>query len=141
MKSYLKLFDLLVLVDLLILVDFAIFMARFGTEETLMLKVGSLLKSSNQNLNWLRLVTSHDSIPGESDSNFYGFFDDTCQNGFVLHHRDGSKAIVYNIVDAPSTESYLVDANNNRYSSWQDYFTRNPVNVNTFNDYHYFSVI
>lgn len=122
------------------LVDFAIFMARFGPEETLMLKVGSLLKSSNQNLNWLRLVTSHDSIPGEPDSNFYGFFDDTCQNGFVLHHSDGSKTIVYNIVDAPSTESYLVDANNNRYSSWQDYFTRNPVNA-TFNDYHYFSVI
>lgn len=113
----------------LTIIDFAIFMARFGPEETLMHKVGSLLKSSNLNGNWLRLQTAHDSLPGELDPSFYGFFDDSSHNGLVLHRLDNSITKVYNIVDAPSTDPYLIDSNNVLYNSWEDYFQKNPVNL------------
>ena len=114
----------------LTIMDFAVFLARFGPEETLMQKVGSLLKSSNENGNWLRLTVAHDYIPGEND--FYGFFDDVDNNGFVLKKRDGSTIKIYNIVDAPATEPYLIDMNNQKYKSWQDYFILNPIYLPEF---------
>lgn len=111
----------------LTIADFAKFMARFGPEETLMQKVGSLLKSSNLNGNWLRLQTAHDSLPGEPETSFYGFFDDSSNNGFVLHKFDKTITKVYNIIDVPSTEPYLIDSDSVTYSSWEDYFIKNPV--------------
>ncbi|OHT11185.1 39 kDa initiator binding protein [Tritrichomonas foetus] len=110
----------------LTIIDFAVFMARFGPEETLMQKVGSLLKSSNENNNWLRLTTAKNSLPNENSS-FYGFFDEIENNGFVLHRPDGTTSHLYNIVDTPATEAYLIDADGQKYNSWQDYFAKNPV--------------
>lgn len=111
----------------LTIIDFALFIARFGPEETLMQKVGSLLKSSNLNGNWLRLQTGHDSLIGEPDTSFYGFFDDSSSNGFVIHRMDKTITKVYNIVDTPSTDPYLIDSDSNLYNSWEDYFAKNPI--------------
>jgi hypothetical protein len=109
----------------LTLLDFAKFMAKFGPEETLMQKIDSLLKSSNNNQNWLRI--SNRPLPPPSSCQIYGHFDQNEDNCFVIHRYGQKEERVYNVLDAAATDEFLVDSSGQRFRSWQHYFQIHPV--------------
>jgi hypothetical protein len=108
----------------LTLLDFAKFLAKFGPEETLMQKLDSILKSSNQNHNWLKLsrpLLRDDRPP------IYGFFDEREHNCFVLRRAGRPDERLYNLMHVPATSEYLVDTDGRTYLSWQTYFEAHPL--------------
>jgi hypothetical protein len=107
------------------LLDFAKFMAKFGPEETLMQKIDSLLKSSNNNQNWLKI--SNRPVPAPPACPIYGYFDQKEDNCFVIHRLGQAEERIYNVLDAAATDDFLVDANGQRFHSWQHYFQVNPI--------------
>jgi hypothetical protein len=107
------------------LLDFARFMAKFGPEETLMQKIDSLLKSSNNNQNWLRI--SKRVVPPASSCQIYGHFDQSEDNCFVIHRFGQNEERIYNVLDAAATDDYLVDTLGRKFHSWQHYFEVHPV--------------
>ena len=112
-------------IDQVSVLDFAKFMARFGPEETLMLKIQSLLKSSNDNQNWMKI--SGDLEKYQHDP-VYGFFDESEHNCIVIQRFGMEPERIYNLVEAAATENYLIDAKGRTYGSWQAYFDLNPLN-------------
>jgi hypothetical protein len=109
------------------MLDFAKFMAKFGPEETLMQKLDSILKSSNRNQNWLKLSKP----PVEEQPLIYGYFDDVEHNCFVLQRLDQPEERIYNLINVPATDDYLVDSKGMKYASWQKYFEMNPLPLQT----------
>jgi hypothetical protein len=109
----------------LTLLDFAKFMAKFGPEETLMQKIDSLLKSSNNNENWLKISEGPPQIVASGP--IYGYFDENEHNCFIIRRLGELDDRIYNILNAPATDDYLIDGTGFRYSSWQHYFHLKPV--------------
>ena len=105
-------------------VEFGKFMARFGPEETLMLKIQSILKSSNENHNWLKIDGDQAKYKGEL---VYGFFDECEHNCFVIQRHGMEPERVYNKVEEAANQDYLVDETGRTYASWQAYFEAHPV--------------
>ncbi|KAH0791243.1 39 kDa initiator binding protein [Histomonas meleagridis] len=105
--------------------DFARFIAKFGPEATLMQKIASLLKSSNENQNWLKIVHDPYAISSEGES-IYGFFDESEDNCFVIIRNDRTVSKVYNMVEEPASGEYLIDSSGTKYTSWQNYFEVHP---------------
>jgi hypothetical protein len=98
--------------------------AKFGPEETLIQKLDSLLKSSNQNHNWLKLSRP---VFRDDRSTIYGYFDEREHNCFVLRRAGHPEERFYNLMQVPATSEYLVDAEGRKYASWQHYFESHPV--------------
>jgi len=104
--------------------DFARFLAKFGPEETVMEKIGSLTSSSNQNDHWFRPVYG---VPTDiADCSTYGYFDETEQNCIVIVQKNVKQCKVYNRLDIAIPGEYLIDDQGTTYSSWQDFFEKNP---------------
>lgn len=107
--------------------DFCKLLAMFGPEDTIMLKISSLLKCSNNTGQWLRF----DNKPGDMDPS--GMFDSHTPNCLVIRKRNGSTCRVYNhpLRAAPEEDStgvhYVIDETGRSYPSWEDYFEANPV--------------
>ena len=109
------------------LLDFAKFLAKFGPEETLMEKLGSIVASSNHNGNWLHVTTDGNSLQGEQS--FYGYFDNLDQNCFILVNPKSQPVRIWNKVNVDSsTGKYLVDEIGQEYDNWDNYFALNPIN-------------
>jgi hypothetical protein len=102
------------------ILDFAKFMAKFGPEETLMQKIGSLLKASNDNNNWLKI--GRDQGNTDPKEGMIGYFDENEHNCFVLNWGKGKCERVYNMVDVPFGGAFLVDSGGRKCLSWQEYF-------------------
>lgn len=106
--------------------DFCRLLAMFGPSETLMLKIWSLLTYSNNTGKWLTFDTSPDvaqRIP-------YAAFDLKMPNCLVLHKRDKRIERVYNDPTVASEDlrsGYVIDENDNRYCTWHDYFSQQPI--------------
>lgn len=110
------------------ILDFAKFMAKFGPEETLMEKVGSIVSSSNRNGNWLHVTSNPQSISNEQK--FYGYFDENEHNCIILVSPRRGPTRVWNKVDvAASTGKYLVDDKGMEYDSWDNYFSINKIDA------------
>lgn len=108
-------------------VDFAKLLALFGPEATLMEKIASILKSSNEYHDWLKIVHDPSELVNFRDPEIYGFFDVNEHNCFTLKRANKPDLKIYNIVDQPATGEYLIDSNGVKYGSWQDYFGRNSI--------------
>ncbi|OHT16337.1 39 kDa initiator binding protein [Tritrichomonas foetus] len=103
--------------------QFCKFMAMFGPEKTIMLKIASLLSSSNNSGQWLMFE------PQTMNANtFYGAFSDNEPNCLVLNYRN-KPVRIWNLpnVEAMPNKRYIVDEENRYYSSWEEYFQYNPV--------------
>jgi hypothetical protein len=103
--------------------DFCRFLAMFGPEKTVMLKIAALLTNSNKSGKWLTFEKAKEAVARPS-----AFFDYAIPNCLVIHHADYSQERVYNI---PTTEAatgpYLVDEFGDRYKDWDEWFIRHPV--------------
>jgi hypothetical protein len=98
--------------------EFAKFLAMFGPEKTIMVKIAALLKCSNATGKWL----TFDRIVGKPP---FATFAPTMPNCLVIHHGDGAIERVYNL---PSLErEYLVDDFGKTGRDWDDWFTAHPV--------------
>jgi hypothetical protein len=103
--------------------NFARFMAMFGPERTIMLKIASLLQASQKTGQWLYFNTEQPQFPP-----IYGAFDPTTPNCLVLTKYDNvSRIWNFPTVDAVEGMQYLMDDLGRMYSSWVEYFTIHPV--------------
>ena len=108
-------------------------LAMFGPPDTIMLKIASLLTCSNNSGNWL----TFDTDSGHVHQPPYASFDVNCPNCLVIIRKDKSldkdRSIekVYNDPIVPQDPQrkmmYLVDENQKRYSSWEEYFEQHPI--------------
>jgi hypothetical protein len=106
----------------LVFADFSRFMAMFGPENTLMLKIASLLTCSNGSGNWLTFERA-----GGARAPFAAF-DPTMPNCLVVHHGDRTTERVYNNPTAESgREPYVIDEYGKAYRDWDEWFGRHPV--------------
>jgi hypothetical protein len=98
------------------------FMAMFGPTETLMLKIHSLLEVATANTPWLYFGTppGPDPIP-------FGAFDEDEPNSLVIRKGNQELDRVWNIPLVPFGEPFIVDKNDQKYMSWQEYFRQHPV--------------
>jgi hypothetical protein len=94
----------------------------FGPIETLMLKIHSLLEVATANTPWLYFGT----LP-RPDPIVFGAFDEDEPNALVI--RKGNQEIdrICNIPLVPFGEPFIVDRNDQKYMSWQEYFLQHPV--------------
>lgn len=99
--------------------QFARFMAQFGPERTLMLKIASLLMCSNNTGSWLVFGKSHNNDP-------CGFFDENEPNCLILK-KGNVYSRVWNMPLIEPPRDYLFDEERNGYSSWDFYFEKHPV--------------
>jgi hypothetical protein len=107
----------------IVFVDFYRFMARFGPEPTVMLKLAPLLCCSNATGQWLTFGRSraYAELP-------IAYFDDECANCLRICHGDGDIERVYqNPYLEAYKDSYLIDEHGTRYRDWQDWFDEHPV--------------
>ncbi|OHT06240.1 39 kDa initiator binding protein [Tritrichomonas foetus] len=100
--------------------QFAKFMAMFGPEETIMLKIASLLGCSNNTGQWLAFEPVGQNIP------LCGTFDENEPNRLVLRNRS-TVTCIWNAPLAPASQNYVIDEYNKVYPSWDDYFRNNPI--------------
>jgi hypothetical protein len=103
--------------------DFCRFLAMFGPEKTIMLKIAALLTCSNASGKWLSFERDHTrSRPP------IAFFDFEMPNCLIVNHADGSKQRVFNnpIAEAGGQE-YLMNEEGKSYRDWDDWFGKNPV--------------
>lgn len=114
--------------------EFSKLLAMFGPEETIMLKISSLLKCSNSTGQWLRFdnTCNQKLYPGGSfdTQKPSGSFDPQKPNCLQIYRVDGTCERVYNhpLRDAEdNTRPYIIDENNGIYQSWDAYFSKNPV--------------
>jgi hypothetical protein len=107
----------------MVFADFCRFLAMFGPEKTIMLKIASLLTCSNASGKWLSFDRDHSGARPP-----YAYFDLQMPNCLVIHHGDNSQERVYNnpIVEA-GTETYLVDDSGKGCKDWDEWFTKHPV--------------
>jgi len=99
------------------------FLAMFGPERTIMLKIASLLNYSQKSRQWLYFDTDLTHTPA-----VYGMFDASEPNCLVIHSY-GTISKVWNL---PLTDmgqgKYLIDERGRQYGSWAEYFEAHPVN-------------
>jgi hypothetical protein len=98
------------------------FMAMFGPIETLMLKIHSLLEVATANTPWLYFGT----LPGP-DPIVFGAFDEEEPNALVIRKGPQELDRVWNIPLVQFGEPFIVNKNDQKYMSWQEYFRQHPV--------------
>lgn len=99
------------------------FLAMFGPESSIMIKIASLLMCSNGNGQWLYFNKDDQYY---SQLKEYGQFDENEPNCLNLIHVGVSKIRVWNRPLTSASEQYVIDENNNKYGSWEQYFKINP---------------
>lgn len=104
--------------------QFCSFLAMFGPEGSIMLKIASLLLCSNSTGQWLCF---NKMDPLYIQMKFYGQFDENEPNCLNLNHVGISKTRVWNLPLTSANEPYIIDEGNNAYESWDQYFSVNPV--------------
>lgn len=102
--------------------QFCRFMAMFGPEQTIMLKIASLLSCSNATGQWLMF----DKVT-QNMNQFYGAFEETQPNCLVLNSKPQIRIWNLPYVDARNNQKYIFDQNSKLYSSWEEYFQNNPI--------------
>jgi hypothetical protein len=103
--------------------QFAKFMAMFGPEKSLMLKIASLLEASQKSGQWLYFNTEQPQFPP-----VYAAFDPCTPNCLVLRKYDNvSRIWNFPTVDAVDGMQYIMDDLGKMYGSWTEYFTMHPV--------------
>ena len=102
--------------------DFARFMAMFGPEDTIMIKIASLLTCSNTSGQWLVFG------PYPPSSNLYGAFNEREPNCLVLNlNLQNCNRMVYNNPIQNTGYDYVIDQFGRTYKSWEHYFQVNPI--------------
>ncbi|KAK8887891.1 hypothetical protein M9Y10_038950 [Tritrichomonas musculus] len=103
--------------------DFYRFMSMFGPAETVMLKIHSLLEAAMKPSPWLYFGL----IPDAESSQFFGYFNEQEPNCLMIHDKKGNYEYLWNLPLTPSNESYVIDSQNNKYTSWESYFQTHPI--------------
>jgi hypothetical protein len=98
----------------------------FGPADTLMLKIHSLLEVATTGTPWLYFGT----IPGAEPSVF-GAFDQDEPNALVIWKGTREIDRIWNLPIVPFGGAFVIDRNDHKYPSWQDYFTQHPVPEDT----------
>jgi hypothetical protein len=107
----------------LVFADFCRFLAMFGPENTLMLKIASLLTCSNETGNWLTFDRWR-SAPRAP----FAYFDPAVPNCLIIHHGDNVTERVYNNPTAESgQEPYVIDEFGKAHRDWDEWFGKHPV--------------
>jgi hypothetical protein len=107
----------------LVFTDFCRFLAMFGPESTIMLKIASLLTCSNGTGNWLTFDRGH-----SASRTPFAYFDPAVPNCLVVHHGDNMMEKVYNNPTAESgREPYVIDEFGKVYKDWDEWFGKHPV--------------
>lgn len=111
--------------------QFCKFMAMFGPEDTIMLKIASLLSCSNNSGQWL--IFDPSNTPGP----FCGSFEDQEPNRLVLRCTQSitiTTQSVWNmpLISAKNNYNYICDEKNCMYRSWEDYFHQYPFPGNNY---------
>lgn len=104
--------------------QFCSFLAMFGPEGSIMLKIASLLLCSNNSGQWLCF---NQMDPLLNQMKFYGQFDENEPNCLNLNHVGVSKTRVWNLPLTSANEPYIIDEKNTTYDSWDQYFKVNPI--------------
>jgi hypothetical protein len=112
--------------------DFCRFLAMFGPQQTIMVKIAALLTCSNDSGKWL----TFDCQPGSVRALPYAAFDENQPNCLVVRHVDQGVDRVYNDPNVDANNGmYLMDDAGKTYSGWADYFSQKPVRSG-FTPYH-----
>jgi hypothetical protein len=103
--------------------DFAKFMAMFGPEKTVMLKIASLLDCSHRTGQWLYFDTESFPLPP-----VYGAFDPAQPNCLVLHNHETITRI-WNLplIEVSMGNRYIIDERGKQFTDWREYFDAHPV--------------
>lgn len=108
---------------------FAQFMAMFGPERSIMLKIASLLTGSNNSGRWLTFDTTQ--ITG---SQIYGHFLDNEPNKLIVNNCSVITEL-WNMPHIDADQSYVMDKTGSLYANWEDYFIKKPIMMyNSFTD-------
>jgi hypothetical protein len=106
--------------------EFCRFLAMFGPQRTVMLKIASLLQCSNSTGKWL----TFDADPEIRAGGTYGSFDTRMPNCLMLHHGDRAITRVFNDPTVESgTRSYVIDDQGKGYGDWDEYFRMHPLRM------------
>lgn len=103
--------------------DFYRFMSMFGPAKTVMLKIHSLLEAAMKPSPWLYFGL----IPDADSPQVFGYFNEQEPNCLMIHDKKGNYEYLWNLPLTPSNESYVIDSQNNKYSSWESYFQAHPI--------------
>jgi hypothetical protein len=103
--------------------DFARFMAMFGPEATVMIKIASLLTCSNETGKWL----TFDSIARVQRPLPFAQFDEKQPNCLVVHHGDQAVERAYNHPNLAAQMAYVLDESGAKFGDWDAYFKSRPV--------------
>lgn len=112
--------------------QFCKFMAMFGPEDTIMIKIASLLSCSNSSGQWL--IFDPTITPGM----YCGSFEDQEPNRLVLRTTQTitySTQYVWNMPLVSTKNNYIIDDKNITYRNWEDYFRQNPFGNNYMTPY------
>jgi hypothetical protein len=103
--------------------QFARFLAMFGPNGTVMLKIASLLGCSHRTGQWLYFDVDTVQLP-----TIAGTFDVYEPNCLVIRNN-GNVTKVWNapLVEANNKAGYIIDQLGHTYRSWAEYFERHPV--------------
>jgi hypothetical protein len=109
--------------DRLFFADFCRFLAMFGPEKTVMLKIAALLTCSNATGKWLTFDRDHNTARAP-----FAYFLVETPNCLCVQHADNLHERVFNDPVVPAGEgSYLVDDYGMTYRDWDDWFAQHPV--------------
>jgi hypothetical protein len=102
---------------------FARFLAMFGPERTVMLKIASLLDCSHRTGQWLYFDTDGMQMPALSGS--FDLYEPNC----LVIRNSGTVTRVWNapLIEANDKTGYVTDDKGHSYHSWADYFEAHPV--------------
>jgi hypothetical protein len=106
--------------------DFCRFLAMFGPEQTVMLKISSLLTCSNATGKWL---TFDSDFMAERRPAPFARFNPAEPNCLLVQRTDGQVSRVYNDPNVDATKPYLIDASGQQFCQWDDYFREHPVQL------------
>ena len=101
--------------------QFGKLLAMFGPEQTIMIKIASLLTCSNGTGKWLSFE------PSERYSGVTGRFDESEPNCLVIQRRNQGALRAWNMPLVSASEKYVVDEHGKLYESWDEFFKWNPV--------------
>jgi hypothetical protein len=109
--------------DVVTFAALARFLAMFGPDRTVMLKIASLLECSHRTGQWLYFDTEGTQLPALS-----GSFDPQEPNCLVIRNNGVvSRAWNAPLIEANGKRGYVTDEVGNIYASWADYFKTCPV--------------
>lgn len=112
--------------------QFCKFMAMFGPEDTIMLKIASLLSCSNRSGQWL--IFDPTITPGP----YCGSFEDQEPNRLVLRCTQTITITTQSVWNMPlisAKDNYIIDEKNCTYRSWEEYFHQYPFPNNYMTPY------